>query len=194
MEQPVEQHCYRDCRLCGKKRKNALYKYSHKQHKFQFNLSCLKSHPQHLLCSKQSKQPPSPEKKNPEKTPQKAFQISLLCTGDVRTFKLNTYFYKYLLFQGISSFGIWYRKGSLSWWQHNLIEMFHYSFSIPHFRIYYGLSQILIKNYRIKVHEALRIFHRVSNAATQDSRLVQTHQNNSLLLLPLTTSKGFWEH
>ena len=105
MGQPVERPCYCEFMLCGKKRKNALYKYSHKQHKFQFNLCYLISHPKHLLCSKQSKQPPPP-KKNPEKNPQKAFQISLLCTGDVRTFKLNTYFYKYLLFQGISSFGI----------------------------------------------------------------------------------------
>ena len=71
-EANAEQHCYRDCRLCGKKRKNALYKYSHKQHRFQFNLCCLKSHPKHLLCSKQSKQPPSPEKK-PRKNPTKSF-------------------------------------------------------------------------------------------------------------------------
>ena len=32
MEQPVEQPCYCDFRLYGKKKKNALYKYSNKKH------------------------------------------------------------------------------------------------------------------------------------------------------------------
>ena len=31
MEQPVEQPCYCDFRLCGKKRKNAMYKYSNNE-------------------------------------------------------------------------------------------------------------------------------------------------------------------
>ena len=31
MEQPFEQPCICDFRLCGKKRKNALYKYSNKE-------------------------------------------------------------------------------------------------------------------------------------------------------------------
>ena len=61
--------------------------------------------------------------------------------------------------------------------------MFHYRFLTPNLRIYYGHYRILVMNCRIKVHETLRIFQRISNAATRDSRLVQTHQNNSLLLL-----------